>query len=132
MELTQLFQDATDVLFSFSTVNLLQSSNPVYQQLGKITIVPKDYDTLAKMVREDIKGANTHVFLGTLDYVVELDKDEIIPGKYHASTDVLEGLNPYIGDILNKKWSLGEEYTYHLLLFRQSKIKRMFCVVVLH
>ena len=63
--------------------HLLQSSNPVYQQLGKIIIIPKDYDTFTQMVREDIQGANTHVYLGTL---YEEERED---GKFHASKDVL-------------------------------------------
>ena len=91
---------------------LLQSSIPTYQKLGEIAVVPEDTDQRYKMVREDIQGANTHVFLGSITWVS-------FDGKYHESKDVLEGNNPFIGDIVNKKWSLGEEYSYHLLLFNQ-------------
>ena len=93
--------------------HLLQSSNPAYQKLGKIVVVPKDWDQYLKMMKEDILVANTHVYLGVLD------NDDRALGKFHSSKDVLEGLIPSGGDILNKKWSLGEEYSYHLLLFHQ-------------
>ena len=103
--------------------HLLESSNPVYQKLGEIVVVPKDYDTVIKMAREDIQGGNTHVFLSSITYVVEwVSFDGNISGEYHESKEVLEGTNPLYGDILNKKWALGEEYSYHLLLFHQVKI----------
>ena len=75
----------------------------------------KDYDTFLKMVREDIQGANIHVNLGILY------DDEKGDGEFHEIKDVLEGSNPYIGDILNKKWSLAEEYSYHLLVIQQVR-----------
>ena len=78
-------------------------------------MVPSDYDTFLKVVRKDIQGANTHVYLGVLyDY----KKGD---GKFHENKEVLEGITPYGVDIVNKKWSLGKEYSYHLLLFHQVK-----------
>ena len=100
---------------------LLQSSNPVYQKLGEIVIVPKDYDQHEKMLRE-VQGSNTHVYLGQFSFVVNyISWDGSISGKYHESKEVLEGTNPFVGDIVNKKWSLSEEYSYHYLLFQQVK-----------
>ena len=81
--------------------------------MGDILVVPKDYDGYLKMMIDGILVANTHVYLGTLD-----DYDRTL-GRFHESKDVLEGTNPFGGDILNKKWSLAEEYSYHLLLFHQ-------------
>ena len=65
------------------------------------------------MVKEDILGENTHVMLGYLT------SDERSWGKFHESRDVLEGTNPFSVDIVNKKWSLGKEYSYLLLQFHQ-------------
>ena len=45
---------------------LLQSSNPAYQKLGENVVIPKDYDQYLKMHKEDVQGANTHIFLGCL------------------------------------------------------------------
>ena len=95
--------------------HLLQSSSyTIYiQKLGEIIVIPKDYDTFLKMLQEDIQGAKTHVYLGVLyDYEKGF-------GKFHESKEVLEGENPFGVDILNKKWSFGEKYSYHLLLFQQ-------------
>ena len=71
------------------------------------------------MIREDIQGANTHVYLESKNYVDWIAFDEGISGRFHASKEVLEGIIPFGGDIVNKKWSFGEEYSYHLLLFQQ-------------
>ena len=94
---------------------LLHSSIPVYHKLGEIVVGTKDYDEYLKKMNEDILGANTHVYLGYLD-----DYDRSL-GKFHESKDVLEGSDPSVVDILNKKWSLAEEYSYHLLVIQQVK-----------
>jgi hypothetical protein len=90
----------------------LKSSNPVYQKLGEIIVIPKDYDTVNKLVKEGIQGENTHVYLGWLS-------SSFFDGKFHKSNQVLEGNYPFTVDILNKKWSLAEEYSYHLLVIQQ-------------
>ena len=38
------------------------SPNPVYRQLGNITIVPSDRPNLLKMLREDLVGAGVYIF----------------------------------------------------------------------
>lgn len=92
---------------------LLQSPNPAYQELGEILVIAKDWDHYYKMMEEDILVANTHVMLGFLD-----GYDRTL-GKFHESKDTISGAGKGSVDILNKKWSLGEEYSYHLLLFHQ-------------
>ena len=49
---------------------LQQSSNLAYQKLGENVVVSKDYDQYLKMHKEEVQGANTHVFLGCLDSTV--------------------------------------------------------------
>ena len=93
---------------------LKESSNPTYQKLGEIVLVPKDDDQWYKMVREGILGSNTHVHLGDLCL-------SCYDGKFHESKDVLEGTNPFTTNIVNKKWSLAEEFSYHLRVFQQVK-----------
>ena len=94
---------------------LLQSSNPTYKKLGEILVVPIDWQTFERMIQEDVLGANTHVALqgGICQSCYD--------GKFHESKDVLEGDTPFGGDIINKKWSLTEEYSYHLLIFQQVR-----------
>ena len=109
----QFVTDGADV---YRDILLQSSSYTIYiQKLGEIIVIPKDYNQYEKMLREDIQGANTHVYLGILyDY----EKGD---GKFHESKDVLEGTSPFGGDIINKKWSLAEEYSYHLLVIQQVK-----------
>ena len=72
---------------------LLQSSTPVYQQLGEMAVVPKDKDEWLRIVKEDIVGANTHVYLGTLSFATLF----VNLNEYHGSKDVVEGINPFGG-----------------------------------
>ena len=81
--------------------------------MGEILVIAKDWDHYDKMMEDGILDAGTHVMLGALDdYTREF-------GKFHQSKEIIEGSSAGAGDILNKKWSLTEEYSYHLLLFQQ-------------
>ena len=101
--------------------HLLRSPNPLYQKLGEIMVVPKDFRDYLKMLVDDIQGANTHVYLGVLmDYEYEFGGYN--QGDYHTSKDSLKGLSPYGGNILNKKWEYSDAYNHHLLLYHQVSI----------
>ena len=113
--------------------HLLQSPNPLYQQLGKIMEVPLDWKGFCRRCKVDIQSENTHVFLGDFDALTywcgECGKDfkeyenvDYQQSDYYSSTEVLEGSNPYSGNILNKRWTHGDEYNHHLLLFSQVRI----------
>ena len=101
---------------------LLQSPNPLYQYLGTIVVHPRQkgggWGVYMKMCKEDVHGANTHVFLGNLRPHYE----EYGYGKWHKSTDNLEGLNPYTVNIYNEKWEFSDAYDHHLLLFHQVRL----------
>ena len=94
---------------------LLESPNPIYQKLGEITVVPKDNAERLKMINESVLVANTHVYMGRLTSYLKSK------GNLHGSKEILEGTSSFGGDILNKKWSHGEEYSYHLMLFHQVR-----------
>ena len=103
--------------------HLLQSPNPLHQQLGDIMVVPKDDEEQSRMFVDDIQGGNTHVYLGVLmDY--EYEFGGYSKGDYYKSKDVLEGLSPYGGNILNKKWEYGDAYNHHLLIYHQVWVLR--------
>ena len=57
--------------------------------------------------------------LGNIAHIHQVTINRNISGRFHESKDVIEGTNPFGGDIVNKKWSLGEEHSYHMLLFQQ-------------
>jgi hypothetical protein len=92
---------------------LLQSPISAYQKLGEIGVLFDNWDEYYRILEEDVLGANTHV---SLTYFHSKERDRY---GLHESKNVLEGDNPYGGDIHNKKWSLAEEYSCHLLLFTQ-------------
>ena len=98
----------------FDIYHLLHSPNSAYQKLGEIGVSFDNFDEYWKMVSEDIQGANTHVSLTIL-----YGYDRELFGPFHESKEVLEGKNPFAGDIVNKKWSFAEEYSCHLLIFHQ-------------
>ena len=122
------FDSAQDILDRGMTVfvddggeiwrdHLLDSSSPTYQKLGETLVVPKDYDAWTQMVVDGLLGANTHVYLGALW------ADEYALGDFYDSKDVLEGVTPFGGDIINKKWHLKDEYASLILHFQQVKRK---------
>ena len=105
--------------------HLLQSPNPAYQKLGAILYVPETFTDFRRL-REEIQGKNSHVFLGG-----DIDWAAWLFGKsFHESKEVIEGKNYFGGDIINKKWSLGEQYSYHLLVFQQVEIYLFFAFVL--
>ena len=38
---------------------------------------------------------------------------------YHKSKEEVEGSAPYKSQLMNKKWSLSEEFSKHLLIYQQ-------------
>jgi hypothetical protein len=97
-------------------INLLnQSTNPVYLQMAKIAVNPKDSDDLMKILKDDVLDAGTHVYLTNY-----LWPSEQKLGSYHWSKETLEGKSPYVaGWIVNKKWPLNDELSQHILLYNQ-------------
>jgi hypothetical protein len=90
--------------------HLAHSDNPVYKQLAKITVVPKNWNELKRILKHDVQGAGTHV------YISNWPDGE---GYQHVSKEIIEGSNPYGGWIVNKKWHLNEELAKHILLYQQ-------------
>ena len=95
---------------------LLQTStNPVYQQLAQITVVPKDAEELNKILEEGVQSAGTHVYLTN-----DLWPDQAALGSWYYSKEKLEGKNPFHGGwIMNKKWPLKDKLNQHILLYNQ-------------
>ena len=97
---------------------LSQSPNPLFQQLGEMTVVPTDYEEFIRMIKEQIQGANTHVLM-TLLHDYDYESSGFIKSDFHKSKDYLEGNNPFGVNILNKKWEHSAAYDHHLLLYTQ-------------
>ena len=81
--------------------------------------MPADMPELDAMARDDIQGANTHVFVGCYACFVSYNGKF---GKYHKSKEAIAGTNPYVGNIMNKKWEYNEAYNHHMLLFHQVNL----------
>ena len=45
--------------------------------------------------------------------------EELEWGKWHRSKDIRGGINPAGSFMLNKKWTLNEEFNNHMLRFQQ-------------
>ena len=94
--------------------HLKQSPNLVYQQLAKIAVVPEDMDELITILKEDLHGAGTHVYLSNW-----LWPEQEMLGSYHWSKEVLEGNSPWIVWIVNKKWPHNDDLGKHILMYQQ-------------
>ena len=43
-------------------------------------------------------------------------------GKWHRSKEKKGGVNPFMSFMLNKKWTLEEDFTNHMLRFQQVSL----------
>ena len=50
------------------------------------------------------------------------DAHELELGKWHRSSDTRGGDNPFTSYIMNKKWTLAEEFNNHMLRFQQVTV----------
>ena len=65
------------------------------------------------MVRDAVVNGSSVFQVGFLyDYELEW-------GKWHRSKDRAGGQNPFASYLMNKKWTMEEEFTKHILHFQQ-------------
>ena len=93
--------------------HMRQSDNPVYQQLAEIAVICEWVEVL-KTTYHKLQGHGTHVYINF--YIPEDMKDM---GKYYFGKELLEGVSPYTGWIVNKRWPLNEQLARHILRFQQ-------------
>ena len=93
---------------------LKSSANPLYRQLAEIAINPKNNEERLNLMNELILKDGTSVYIAD-----RIDPDELDPADFYLSKDVLEGMDPYVVWIVNKKWSLSEKLAQHILIFQQ-------------
>ena len=104
-------------------VDLLKNSpNPVYQQLAKRVVVPKDMEEMTSLVIEGVQGTNTHVFIS--QYLC-CGMGEV--GIYYGSKEIVSGSTPWYIWIVNKKWPLKDNLAHHILIYQQ--VSNIFFVV---
>ena len=99
---------------------LSQSTATDYQQLAKKCVLTKDHDEVMKLLAEGVHGAGTHVFLfDPSKFTVNPEYEEL--GEYHLSSEVLQGVLPFLSWVVDKRWTLNEALAVHILRFQQVK-----------
>ena len=96
--------------------HMKNSPNPVYQQLAEIAVVPKDYAELLRMLKEDLQGAGTPVYL----YNILFPEEEEL-GDYHWSKEILQGDLPFIFWLVSNRWPLKDDLAKHILIWQQVR-----------
>ena len=116
-----------------SLVEILKSSpSNITRELAEITFVPKvkifchnpkiysyinffkkDWPQLEETVKEGVMNGSS------VYQVSYMSKSRFTWGKWHKSKDTMGGKNPFGSFMLNKKWTLDEEFTNHMLRFQQ-------------
>ena len=67
-----------------------------------------------------VMTAEEGVFNGSSVYQVSyLSSSRLQWGKWHRSKETMGSKNPFGSFMLNKKWTLEEEFTNHMLRFQQ-------------
>ena len=81
----------------------------------------KDWDEFDEMVLHTIKSGSSVVETAYLyDHEVEWAHDH--GTSWHRSKDRRGGVNPFGSYMLNKKWTLEEEFNNHMLKFQQVTV----------
>ena len=78
------------------------SSDPVYQEMSRRLVIPKDLNDYKDMMR---KVTSTGLFarIGTFPHwpITEAEYKD-----WYRSSETIGGINPYGGHLTNKKWPL--------------------------
>ena len=75
----------------------------------------KDWDDYDKLAQDAVTSGSAVVEVAYFDYELEW-------GKWYRSPDVKGGENPFASYLMNKKWTLEEEFNNHMLRFQQVKV----------
>ena len=96
------------------------SPSNITRELAERTIVCKDWEecdnVTVGLIQEAVKTGSSVVEVGILwpEYWEF--------GKWHRSKEKKGGDHPFASYLLNKKWTLEEEFNNHLLRFHQVKV----------
>ena len=93
---------------------LRSSAKPLHKQLAEIAISPKDFEEWLNLMKERVLEDGTSVYMGS-----EIFSDKLDPADFYSSKDVVEGMNPWMVWIVNKKWPLSEKLAQHILIYQQ-------------
>ena len=73
------------------------------------------------MLQRAIRTGSSIVEIGFL-YDIELKYATDVGTQWYRSKDKKAGENPFISHMLNKKWTLEEEFNNHMLRFQQVTV----------
>ena len=80
----------------------------------------KDWGDYDKLAEDAVKSGSAVVECAYMaDY-------ELAWGKWYRSKGKKGGFYPFGSNMLNKKWTLGEEFNKHMLKFQQVKVSSIY------
>ena len=90
-------------------------NSPYYntRALAYRTVVAYDWIEFNEMLRDTAETGSSVVVASYL-YASQLAY-----GKFHRSANRMIGRHPYGSFLMNKKWTMEEEFTMHMLIFQQ-------------
>ena len=90
----------------------------------------KDWHTSDQWVKEKVLQNGSAVVEAALMYDYELDwATELYNTSWYRSKEKKGGKNPFGSYMLNKKWTLEEEFNKHMLRFQQVTVSSIFVLV---
>ena len=81
----------------------------------------KDWDEYDEMVQQAIE-TGSYVFEVAFMYDSDLDLAKNYNTSWYRSKDKKGGVNPFASFMLNKKWTLEEEFNNYMLRFQQVTV----------
>ena len=83
----------------------------------------KDWDESDKMVQDGVLDRGDSVFECGFLYDYELDwATEKYDTRWYRSKNIKDGEFPFGSNLLNKKWTLEEEFNNHMMRFNQVRV----------
>ena len=81
----------------------------------------KDWDESDKMVQDRVLKRGDSVVECGFMYDYELDWAKNYSTRWYRSKTKKDGNFPFGSYLLNKKWTLEEEFNYHMMIFQQVR-----------
>ena len=82
----------------------------------------KDWDESDKMVQDGVLDRGDSVVEAAFMYDYELDWANKYNTRWYRSKTTKGGENPFGSYLLNKKWTLEEEFNNHMMRFNQVRV----------
>ena len=82
----------------------------------------KDWDENDQMVQDTVLGSGSAVVECSVMYDNELEWAKDYDTRWYRSKEKKGGKNPFASFMLNKKWTLEEEFNNHMMRFQQVTV----------